>query len=189
MGKDPIKKSFTVVSNFGQGSAVGILQAIVAPVRSATGGVTVIRDVQNTSTTCNVGDIVKYVHFIIQSGVRDPTDTDLALQNANNGWIEWCVVYQKEAPAAMATTNLGVKTLGAIAMAQFRGDCLLTGQFPIGNTQPLTQEIMIKIPKDKCKIQLGSGLFLFTAFRSVSSTDVRTDSHRMIQSCFYKNYV
>lgn len=186
MGKDPIKKSFTVVSNIGQGSPVGILQAIVAPIRNETGGVTVIRENQNTSTSVNVGDIVKYVHFIIQAGVRDQQG---AGADDNQGWIEWAVVYQKETPASMATTNTGVKNLGMIAMAQFRGDCLLTGQFPIGSTQPLTQEIMIKIPKDKVKIQLGSGLYLFTIFRSVNSTDLRTDSHRMVQSCFYKNYV
>lgn len=174
------------MSNIGQGSAVGILQAIVAPVRNDTGGVEVIRENQNTSTTVNVGDIVKYVHFIIQCGARDQSQQE---DDNNNGWIEWAVVYQQETPASMQTTNTGVKNLGMIAMAQFRGDCLLTGQFPIGTTQPLTQEIMIKIPKDRVKIQIGSGLYLFTIFRSVNSTDLRTDSHRMIQSCFYKNYV
>ncbi len=186
MGKDPIKKSFTLIDNIGNGSPVGVLAAISVQGRSDDGGSLTIRDSQNTSTSVNVGDVIKYVNFVLQVGARDQTQQE---DDDNNGWVEWAVVYQKESIPFIPTTNIGLKNLGMIAMAMFRGDCLLTGQFPIGTTQPMTQEIKIKIPKDKVKIQLGSSLVLFSIFRSVNVTDLRTDSHRVVNSCFYKNYV
>ena len=186
MGKDAIKKSFTLIDNIGNGSPVGVLPAIIVPGRNDAGGVAVIRDTQNTSTTCNVGDVVKYVNFIIQVGARSQAQME---DDDNNGWLEWAVVFQKENVPSIPTTNLGVKNLGMIAMASFRGDCLMTGQFPVGTTQPMTQEISIKIPKTKVKLQLGSSMILFTIFRSVNVTDLRTDSHRAVVSTFYKNYV
>ncbi len=184
MGKEPIKKSSTSLENMGQGSSVGSMQLIVVPERSSDGGTTDIRDKQNTSTLANVGDIIKYVHIVLQAGNRDTN-----VEAGDTGWLEWAVTFEKEKETQIPSTNTGILTLGVIAQRMFRGDCLLTGQIPVGSIQPITQEIMIKIPKNKVKLQVGSTMNLHTLFRSVNSTDVRTDNIRLIKSTFYKLYV
>ena len=131
-----------------------------------------------------MGDIIKYVHLVIQAANRD-----IGVESADTGWIEWAVTFEKESATSIPSTNTGLVTLGNIAMNMFRGDCLLTGQIPIGSIQPITQEIMIKIPKNKVKLQLGSSLVFHTFFRSTDSTDTRTDNIRLVKSTFYKLYV
>jgi len=157
---------------------------IVVPARSTTGSAVTIRDDQNTGSQANVGDIIKYVHLVIQAGNRD-----INVESEDTGWLEWAVTFEKESATSIPSTNTGLVTLGNIAMNMFRGDCLLTGQIPIGSIQPITQEIMIKIPKNKVKLQLGSSLQFHTFFRSVDSTDMRTDNIRLVKSTFYKLYV
>ncbi len=184
MGKEAIKKGNTSVDNIGQGSNSATFPLINVPNRDNDGDVITIRDSQNTSAIANVGDVLKYVHIILQAGNRDTN-----VEPGDTGWLEWAVTFQKETQTTIASTNLGVQTLGVIAQRIFRGDCLLTGQIPVGSIQPITQEIMIKIPKNKVKLQLGSNLILHTHFRSTDSTDVRTDNVRLVKSFFYKLYV
>jgi len=184
MGKDPIKKARTVISNQGNGSPPDALQVFTVPERSADGGSVTIRDSQNTGTIANVGDICKYVHFVIQAANRDTN-----VEPGDSGWLEWAITYERESQTVIPSTNIGTITLGTIAQQMFRGDCLMTGQIPIGSIQPITQEIMIKIPKNKVKLQLGSNMQFWTYFRSTDSTDMRTDSIRLVKSLFYKLYV
>ncbi len=184
MGKDPIKKSLTITSNTGQGSDVAALTVVNVPTRDTSGGVVTIRDSQTTSNFANVGDIVKYIHLVLQAANRDTN-----VEPGDTGWLEWAVTAQKETQTVIPSTNLGTTTLGVIAQRIYRGDCLMTGQIPVGSIQPVTQEIMIKIPKNKVKLQLGSNVLFHTFFRSSNSTDVRTDNLRLVKSAFYKLYV
>ncbi len=184
MGKEPIKKSQTLVDNTGQGEAPSALQIINVPARDTGGSSQTIRDTQNTNNVANVGDIIKYVHLVIQVANRDTN-----VEPGDTGWLEWAVTFEKETGTAIPAGNTGTLTLGVIAQRMFRGDCLMTGQIPVGSIQPIVQEIMIKVPKNKCKLQLGSTFQFHTFFRSSDSTDVRTDNVRLIKSCFYKLYV
>ena len=184
LGKEPIKKTLTNLDNIGSGSTPSAFQLISVPQRSGTGSNVTIRDSQNTSNIANVGDVLKYVHIVLQAGNRDTN-----VEAGDTGWLEWAVTFEKEKISTIPSTNVGVVTLGNIAMNMFRGDCLMTGQLPIGSIQPIVQEIMIKIPKNKVKLQLGSALQLHTYFRSVDSADVRTDNIRLVKSTFYKLYV
>ncbi len=185
MGKDPIKKSQTILENTGQGSTPATMELVSVPARSGDGTVATIRDSQDTATKANVGDIIKYVHVVLQCGNRDTN-----VEAGDTGWLEWALVFEKETSGTVIpSTNTGLLTLGVIAQRMFRGDCLLTGQIPIGSIQPITQEIMLKIPKNKVKLQMGSSLVLHTFFRSVNSADVRTDNLRLVKSTFYKLYV
>ncbi len=184
MGKDPIKKSLTVLANVGQGSTPAALNVVNVTERTSDGASVTIRDSQNISSAANVGDIVKYVHLVIQAANRDAN-----VEPGDAGWLEWAVTFQKETITSIPTTNTGTLTLGVIAQRMFRGDCLMTGQIPVGSIQPITQEIMIKIPKNKVKLQLGSNLQFHTFFRSTDSTDMRTDNVRLVKSAFYKLYV
>ncbi len=187
MGKDPIKKSVTKLQNIGAGSTVSELDIIIVPNRSAGGATLTIRDSQNTANTGNVGDIIKYVNICIEAGNRNDTPNPASSQD--NGWLEWAVGFVKENDVSLAVTNLGTKTLGDIANQTLRGNCLLSGCIPVGAIQPITQDIKIKIPKTMIKLQLGSSLKLYTYFRSINSTDVRTDNCRLVTSAIYKLYV
>ncbi len=184
LGKDPIKKSQTLLSNTGQGSSPAQFELISVPGRTTDGASQIIRDDQDTSTKANVGDIIKYVNIVLQIANQDanvePNDT---------GWLEWAVTFEKEKTTAIPSTFTGVQTLQALAMRIFRGDCLLTGQVPIGSIQPMVEVIKIKIPKNKIKLQLGSSMQIHTFFRSADSADVRTTNIRLVQTCFYKLYV
>lgn len=184
MGKDPIKKSASFIGNIGQGSSPTSHTLLEVPARSVDGATQTVRDDQNTGTSANVGDIIKYVNITIQAANQDanvePNDT---------GWFEWAVTFEKETQTSIPSTHTGTQTLPTLAMRIFRGDCLLTGQIPIGSIQPMTQEIKIKIPKAKVKLQLGSNMQIHTFFRSADSTDVRTDNIRRVVLTFYKLYV
>ncbi len=188
MGKDPIKHSATNLANIGNGSQVTNHTLITVLFRTVIGDTTTIKDVANTSTLCNVGDIIKYVNICVEVGARvnEPPATE---QAENNGWLEWAVVYTKEqVQVGIPSTNLGVRTVGDIAIKMFRGDCLLTGCIPVGALQPIVQDIVIKIPKNKIKLQIGSEMTFISHLRTVNSTDVRTDSHRLLTSTIYKCY-
>ncbi len=187
LGKEPIKKSVTKVDTIGNGSNVnGITLLFSASSRSATGDTTTVRDDQNTGSTANIGDICKYMNICIEAGNRADVEPNA---EDNNGWLEWAIVYQKETSGFPGNTNLGTQTLGDICAKTFRGNCLLTGCIPVGNTQPIAQDITIKIPKNYIKVQQSSIMQLFYYFRSVNSTDLRTDSLKVILSAMYKLYV
>ncbi len=184
MGKDPIKKSTTLLANIGSSSPVTTVKLVTVPDRSAGGATQTIRADQTTDSEANVGDIVKYVNICIEAANRDAN-----VEAVDSGWLEWAVGFQKETSGALAITNLGTKTLMDVAVKTLRGDCLMTGCIPIGSIQPITQNIIIKIPKNKVKLQLGSNMNLYCYFRSVESTDVRTDNVRLVASAIYKLYV
>lgn len=184
MGKDPIKKSITLLANIGSGSPVTAFEVISVPDRSAGGATQSIRDGQDTTSKANVGDICKYINLTIQAGNRDTN-----VEPGDSGWIEWAVATTKETTPALAITNIGTKTLGDVSTQTLRGNSLLTGAIPIGSIQPIVQDIRIKIPKTYVKQQLGSSTMLFVYFRSTDSADVRTDSVRIILSAMYKLYV
>lgn len=187
-GKEPIKKSSTFVSNIGQGtSAPGIFSILTTSVgdRSAPGATQVIKSSATTSNTANVGDIVKYVNLCIECGNRNPSTTDTF---DHSGWLEYAFVIQQEAFQAMVSTNLGIQTLGDTASKQFRGNCIFTGCVPVGAQQPVSIDMKMKIPPKYVKIQTGTNYTLFTHFRSTNSTNVETDTLRLVQSCIYKVY-
>ncbi len=186
MGKDAIKKSATLIALIGPSSAISAFTLIdvAGGGRLASGNTKIIRQEQDTASECKVGDICKYVNIRIQTGPTGETPED-----DNSGWLEWCVVKSKENLVNLTSANLGVKTLGDIATQFYRGDCLLTGAIPVGGDQPSMADIVIKIPKIFCKMQIGSSLTLFFHFRSVNSASVATDINKTVASTFYKLYV
>ncbi len=187
-GKDPIKKSVTFLTNIGQGSAApAAMEIVILPSRSGTGSTQTIRDDQDTSNKANVGDIIKYVNICIQISPREEQGMQTDIQN--NGWLEYAVVFQKEREQTIPSTNLSIQTLGDTATKQFRGDCLFTGCIPVGAQQANSLDLKIKIPPNKVKLQLGSNLIIFAHMRTVDSTDLRSDSHRLLLSAIYKLYV
>ncbi len=182
--KDPIKHSSTTLANHGSGSVPTAHTVFFTDVgaRLATGATQVIKDVAGTDATCNVGDIIKYVNICIQSAPRaDNLVADI-------GWIEWALVMQTEQTQLMGLTSIGVSSLQDVATKQYRNNCILTGCFPIGETQSNSADLKIKIPPKWCKLKVGSILILFVYFRSNSSTDVRTVSHRSVVSSIFKAY-
>ena len=188
MGKDPIKKSTTIVNILGQGSSnPGRLEIIEVTGRDSAGSVVDIRDGQTTDNKANVGDIIKYLNICMQCGPREEQGQQTDIQN--NGWLEYALVCTKERDQAMASTNLGLHTLGDVATKQYRGDCIYTGCFPIGAQQANSLDLKIKLPPRMVKLQLGSTIVLYFHFRSTNTTDLRSDSHKMIASAIYKLYV
>ncbi len=187
MGKEPIKKATTFIATVGTASTPTAVTLAICPTRSSTGADVTIRDDQDTSNQCNVGDIIKYVNICIEVGPRieQGAQTDID----NNGWLEYAVVYQKERSLDIPATQLGLQTLGAVATKMYRGECFYTGCIPVGAQQPNVLDIKIKIPKNFIKFQLGSNFKIYCYFRSVNSADIRTDSHKLIVSSIYKNYV
>ncbi len=188
MGKVPIKHAGATVGNTGQGvGSFFTLQAIITETgaRTTAGGVQVTKDNANTEDICNIGDIIKYVNFTVECSPRGASPTN---DNDNAGWLEWAVVYQKERNINPTVANIGVTTLGVICSHFYRENCFMTGCFPLGTKQAMCQDIRIKIPKDWCKIKIGYVLNLLCFVRTSSSTDTRTDSHRLITSFHYKCY-
>ena len=189
MGKEGLKKSSTVLANIGSGTtavqSLTIIRTGSAP-RDGSGGNIVIKNFEDNDNQCEIGDIVKYVNICLQAGPRWITgDVPTA---EDNGWIEYALIKYREGTIVPAVTNLGTKTLADICTKAFRGDCIFSGCAPIGAQQPMSLDMKIKLPKVMTKIQRGSLLVFYFWFRSVSSTDTRTDSHRVIASCLYKNY-
>jgi len=182
--KTGVKHSSTLLANIGSGSIPSVHSVYFTEVgiRSLTGGNQVTKEQANTAGQCNVGDIVKYVNICIQCAPR------LINVEDNNGWLEWAVVRQAEVTGLMGTTQLGTQTLMDTAQKQFRNNVFLTGCFPLGMNQGNTLDLKLKIPKTWEKLLIGSILILFAYFRSVDSTDTRTDSHRLVVSSIYKAY-
>ncbi len=186
MGKDPIKKSGTLIASpIGPASAITQFTLIETLARSLSGTEQTIRDSQDTGNTANVGDIVKYINIHIQSGARDSVEPE----DDTSGWLEWGIVKYKEIFVLPTNTNLGVHTLGDILTQQFRGDCLLTGNIPVGGDVPNNAEIILKVPKANIKQQLGSQIILYVHFRSVNAASTASDLNATVLSFNYKLYV
>ncbi len=188
MGKVPIKHAGTLVDNTGAGTgSFFAMQAlnVEAGLRTTSGGVQTTKDNANTEELCNIGDIVKYINFCIQACPRGANPTN---DNDNCAWLEWAVVYQEERNIAPTVANIGVLTLGAICSHFYRENCLMTGCFPIGTKQAMSTDLHIKVPQKWIRAKIGWVCTLFCYIRTSDSTDVRTDSHRLVASYHYKCY-
>jgi len=187
MGKEPIKHSTTLITTVGQGSNVETFDLITtnAGDRSNDGSPKVIKEQMSTGNLVMVGDIVKYVNVILQCAVTEEGQT---AQNDIQGWLEWAVTWRNEVTVPIASTNLGVRTVGDLATAIYRGDCLMTGQFPVSVNLPNVERITLKLPNKSVKFKLGCELVIHTHFRSSNVTDLDTNTIRLIQSEFFKSY-
>lgn len=187
MGKDAIKKSSTAIIVFGQGSTVSRHTVIVANTgtRDLSGATQTIRAEQDTDKTCNIGDIIKYLNICMAISPR----ADAGMEDDNNGWLEYAIIKHKEVRQGITSTQLGLHSLMDVCTKAFRGDCLWTGCLPVGQQQPNSLDLKIKLPKVFTKIQLGSELEILYHFRSANSADVRTNSHKLVSTVQYKCYV
>ncbi len=186
-GKTPVKHASTLVDNTGAGVGSVFVHVIykTGQVRSASGAVQDISQKDNTESLCKESEIIKYVNICLQCSPRDIEPTNV-LDNA--GWLEWAVYVNRTLDRDPGVTNLGVATLGVVASHVFRGNCLMTGCFPIGTRQAMSQDLRIKIPKAYNRLQLGDTLKVACYVRTSKSTDMRTDSHRLIVSSHFKSY-
>ncbi len=185
MGKEAIKKSDTLLANIGPSTTpITRFDLIVAPVRDTNGNVVAINVEQDTSTKCNVGNIVKYINVRIQTGPDDATPED-----DTSGWLEWSIVKFKETSSSPPNTNIGTNTLGDICTKKYRGDSLLNGAIPVGGDQPSILDINLKVPDIMQKMQLQSKISLFVYFRSTNFASTSTTLNDVVLSCQYKLYV
>ncbi len=185
-GKEPIKKSATLIEDTGPGAAFTTFILVQNTIsRSLDGSTVTVRDNQNTGVTANIGDIVKYINIRVQAGARDAPEPE----DETSGWLEWGVVKQKETFISPQKTNISIQTLGDTLTKQFRGDCLLTGAIPVGGDIPNVQDIIIKVPQNFIKMQLGSSITFFSYFRSVNSASTALALINLTVSCQYKLYV
>ena len=187
MGKDPIKHSHSTLANIGNGSNVNerTIIATNAGDRSLDGAVKVIQEAANTGSLVMVSSIVKYVNITIQAAVRvtaEPQNQD------TQGWLEWAVTWRDEVTIPIPSTNLGTKSLMDLATQIFRGDCIMTGSFPVSHNLPNVANITIKLPKKAVKWRLGDELVLHVFFRSADVTDLETDQVRYMNSIMFKAY-
>ncbi len=151
--------------------------------RTIDGTVQSYADERRTDETCNVGDLIKFLNIFIQTGARG-TSTD----ETQEGWLEWVVIGGKESDIAIPITNLGTQTLGVVANRMFPGQCLLSGNFPIGLTQPNKVDIVLKVPKKYQYLQQGSQIEVWIYFRTANSVDTGTTAVKSFISYIYKAY-
>ncbi len=107
---------------------------------------------------------------------------------ANNGWIEWAFVIQKNSDPVPVNTNIGTQTLGDICTKYFRNQCIYTGNMPVGGAQPNSQEIDLKIPKSMMVLHTGDEWVFYFHPRTVSTTETGTSTFRVVTSFNYINY-
>ncbi len=186
-GKGSTKHSSTLVDNTGPGVGSFFVHLIYQTelARGVAGGVQDLSEKQTTENLVREGDIIKYVNICLECSPRGVEPTD-PLDNA--GWLEWAVYFNRTVDRDPAVTNIGVSTLGSLSAHVFRGNCVMTGCFPIGTRQAMAQDIKIKLPKLYNKIQLGDKMKVACYVRTSKSTDTRTDSHRLIASSMFKSY-
>ena len=186
-GKVPVKHASTLVDNTGAGvgSFFGHVVYAVGPSRAAAAGVQTIQDASTTEQLVQIGDIIKYVNICLEAAPRGAEPTNLP---DNCAWLEWAVCWQRERNTFPTVANIGVATLGVLASHFYRENCLMTGCFPIGTRQAMSQDIKIKIPKRCCNIKMGDRITILCYVRTSLSTDMRTDSHRLIASSHFKTY-
>ncbi len=137
-----------------------------------------IQSFSSTDDDCRTGDTVKYTNLHIQAGPRNNID---AVQD-RTGWIEWAFVCVRENETEVPGTRFSVQTVGDICTNMYRGECIYTGSIPVGGGQPVTADIMLKIPKHKQKIKLGDEWRFLTGFRAVSASSVSTATIRIVKS-------
>ena len=184
-GKTAVKHSHTLVQIIGNGSQVGTdtIYQTSAGDRSLDGSEKVIQDSGTTGAKCQVGDLIKYVTVHLQSAITQEGETAFT-----QGWIEWAIVFRNEVFIPIPTTNLGIQTLGDIATQMFRGDCILTGCFPVSLNLPNCVDIPVKIPDKAQTLKLGSNLDLYTIFRDANTTDIATNTIKLLNSYNFKVY-
>ncbi len=187
-GKVPIKHSSTLLANTGSGVGSFFGHVIFdtnVGVRVADAGIRTIQDKATNEETCLVGDVIKYVNICIQCSPRGVDSTNI---KDDSGWLEWAVVWQEEQDKAPNVTNIGVLTMGCIASHFYRENCLMTGCFPVGSRQSMSQDLRIKLPKKCTRLRQGAILKIFCYYRGSLSTDTRTDSNRLLVSSHFKAY-
>ncbi len=183
--KTAIQHSDTNVGNTGAGAVESFsFLETSAGARTLTGVTQATTSARDTSDVVNIGDIVKYVNLFIEIGPRDTIDA----VSDRTGWCEYAIIMVKESETAVPTTQLGLKTLGDVCTKMFRNECIWTGAFPMGTTQPNSTSIVLKVPKFKQKIRLGDEWRFLLHFRSVNSASTSQIAVRFIQSVMYKAY-
>ncbi len=178
--KSAVKHSGTFVESVGQGSNVTtltILKTGGGP-RSDDGSPQTIQSFSDTKDDCKTGDHCKVVNLKIQAGARP----HIGSPEFRTGWVEWAFLCVRESEKTVPSTNLGTQTLGDICTNMYRGECIYTGEFPIGDAQPAVERIMLKIPKSKTKMKLGDEWRFLTFFRAVDVTATGTANVLMIKS-------
>ncbi len=186
-GLTPVKHSSSLLDNTGAGVGSFFVHLVYGTneIRLTSGTVQNLKQEVTTENRCEVSDIIKYVNICIECAPRDPAPTN---ELDNTSWLEWAVVWQRERDITPTVANIGVTTLGVICSHVFRENCFMTGCFPIGTKQAMSQDLKIKIPRRCCKIKLGDRLQLIAYVRTSDSTDTRTTSHRLIVSSHFKAY-
>ncbi len=185
-GKDPIKHAHTIVEVHGQGSPAVLARTLLTSAtgdRSLDGSGQTIQDSATTGESCLIGSVTKYLNIIIQSVITNDGFTTNA-----QGFVEWAIVFSNEVSITPLVTNTGVQTLGVICSRMFRGDCLMTGQFPVGHVQPMVETISLKLPKKCIKTRIGNNVTLFWIYRSNDTTDLESNTIKSTVSCHFKNY-
>ncbi len=187
-GKDPVKHGSSLTDNTGAGVGSFFNHLIFRTTvggRITSGGVQTVRQSATTEEFLQVGDIVKYVNICLQCCPRGASPTN---DNDNCAWLEWAVIWSEETNIVPTVANIGVLNLGIICQHVYRENCIMTGCFPIGTKQAMSQDIKIKLPVKACKIKMGAQLRILCYVRTSVTTDPRTDSHRLIASSFFKGY-
>ncbi len=186
LSKVGVKHSGTFLANIGAGSPVAkliILKTSGGP-RSDDGAPQTIQSAASTDDDCRTGDICKFTNLYIQASPRANIDNN----EDRTGWVEWAFILVRENENEVPNTRIGVQTLGDICTNMYRGECIYTGSVPVGNVQPVTAEIKLKIPKNKFKIKLGDEWRFLTYFRAASSTSTSTTAVRLIKSYNHRVY-
>jgi len=183
--KTAIQHSETSIGNTGAGAveSFSFLETQVG-FRSGTGAEKTYSTERTTGDVVNIGDIIKYVNLFIEIGPRDTIETT----SDRTGWCEYAILMNKESDTVVPTTQLGTQTLGNVCTNMYRNECIWTGAFPMGSTQPNSTAIVIKVPKFKQKIRIGDIWRLVLHFRSVSAASTSTTAVRFIMSAMYKAY-
>ncbi len=181
-GKTSIKHAGTLISAQGSGSIPTKLVLVDTNAGARTEATQQIKADSGTDEECNTGDIVRYVNIHLQGASRNPTD------NNTIGWLEYAVVCKRDSEPDISIAQTGTLTLGVIATNLYRNDCLWTGFFPIGASQPNGAELRIKIPDAWATLKIGFEYVLFTWFRSQNSASMSTDAVRQISSYNFKAY-
>ncbi len=187
-GKTPVKHGSSLIANVGPGDGSFFSHLIYRTTvggRVTSGAAQTLQDNTSTEEFVQVSDIVKYVNICIECGPRTPNPVN---ELDNVSWLEWAVVWSEETNVVPTVANIGVLTLPIIAQHVYRENCLMTGCFPIGTKQAMSQDIKIKLPRKCCRIKMGAQLRIFCYVRTSLSTDTRTDSHRLVCSSFFKGY-
>ncbi len=175
----------TLVDNIGNSSVPQTMEfADTVAARTTTGASQAITSNRGTDELCNTGDTIKYVNLFIQASPR----ADIELPADKTGWLEYAVVLVKDTETKIPNTSLGTETLGVVATRMFRNECIWTGNFPVGEKQPNSVNLQIKIPRFKQRLRIWDQWILYTSFRSAQSTSTSTIAVRVISSFIYKAY-